>query len=48
MDREKFVKNVFSQMISMLLASFIFMVVTQFIQWFAGDEGGEAVTWLTR
>ena len=45
MDREKFVKNVFSHMISMLLASFIFMVV---IQWFTGDTGGEAVSWLTR
>ena len=44
MDREKFVKNVYSHLVSMLLASFIFMVV---IQWFTVEAGGEAVSWLT-
>lgn len=48
MDIIKFVKNVSSHLISMLLASIIFMLVTQFIQWFSGDTGGEAVSWLTR
>lgn len=46
MDRKKILKKVTSHMISLLLASFILMVVTQFVLWFTGDTGGEAVTWL--
>lgn len=46
MDREKFVKKVTSHMISFFLASFILVVVTQFVLWFTGDTGGEAFTWL--
>ncbi|MBT2692696.1 hypothetical protein [Bacillus sp. ISL-55] len=48
MDREKFVKNVFSHVISMLLAILIFIVAVQFIPWFTGEVGGEAVSWLIR
>ena len=48
MDRKKFVKNVSSHLISMMLASIIFLMVTQLIQWFSGGTGGEAVSWLYR
>lgn len=46
MDWEKQMKNVISHLVSALLASFIFLVVTRLTQWFAGDTGGEAFQWL--
>ncbi|WP_158651464.1 hypothetical protein [Mesobacillus jeotgali] len=48
MDRIKFVKNVYSHLISMLMASIMFIMITQLIKWPSKDTGGEAVSWLTR
>ena len=47
MDWEKHVKNVISHMVSALLASFIFLMFTRLMQWFPGDTGVEAFSWLT-